>query len=71
MGTWFLGQHEASSFFKNKKSKNTAQRQVCVMLHVCPGDSIFSTYPTASSLSSHHMVGEGLALAQHRNPSHS
>lgn len=28
------------------------------MLHMCPGDSIFSTYPTAPSLSSHHMLGK-------------
>lgn len=56
---------------KTKKAKTQPRDKLCVMLHVCPGDSIFSTYPIASSLSSHHMVGEGLALAQHRNPSHS
>lgn len=71
METWFLGQHEASSFFKNKKAKTQPRDKFCVMLHVCPGDSVFSTYPIAPSLSSHHMLGEELALAQHRNHSHS
>lgn len=65
------GQHEASSFFKNKKAKIQPRNKLCAMLHMYPGDSIFSTYPTAPSLSSHHMLGEELALAQHSNHSHS
>ena len=71
METWFLGQHEASSSFKNKKAKTLPRDKLCAMLHMCPGDSIFSTYPTGPSLSPHHMLGEELALAQHSNHSHS
>lgn len=65
------GQHEASSFFKNKKAKTQPRDKLYVLLHMCPGDSIFSTCPTAPSLSSRHMLGEELALAQHSNHSHS